>query len=348
MESLSSPRGTPAEGLGGVARAPQLDELELVPTIDEGFPTPPPTAAHSRPQPVEGPFESEGSSGCGQERARGGPSHCEGYSGYEEGGFLTSPDDDAGCEQAPGADATSAKARESHSTYGRTSGCGRPSDDGEEGCGGPSASPRRAFPGGQRWLDVDVPLAGALGSTSGCRGPSGCWEVQETRNATQGSCPPEGQAGSASAKDVGDTSAPRGRSVCEEGAKASRRERRPEGTDSAVQHKESDEWSDVDTTEPTNERNCRRCARLLRWCGRRRGLPLLPQHHKQVVFRVCAPWMLIQVERRLPCLGWARCYARKLLWTDMRTGITVGVVLVPQVSVVRGRHMTLELEHGWR
>lgn len=45
-----------------------------------------------------------------------------------------------------------------------------------------------------------------------------------------------------------------------------------------------------------------------------------------------ASWLLPLFKRRLPCTAWIPQYSRKLACADLTTGVTVGVVLVPQVS----------------
>jgi hypothetical protein len=75
----------------------------------------------------------------------------------------------------------------------------------------------------------------------------------------------------------------------------------------------------------------RRERRLLAW--RRERRQLVPPGRPGP----CTAWARVQLRRRLPCLVWLPLYSRQLFFTDVSTGITVGVVLIPQV---RGNHET--------
>jgi hypothetical protein len=68
-----------------------------------------------------------------------------------------------------------------------------------------------------------------------------------------------------------------------------------------------------------------RVRRWWRWRGERR---LLAPHGPG---QLCTSWAWVQLRRRLPCLVWLPRYSRALFFIDASTGITVGVVLIPQV-----------------
>lgn len=69
-------------------------------------------------------------------------------------------------------------------------------------------------------------------------------------------------------------------------------------------------------------------SRVCRWWRWRRERRLLaPQGQTPL----CTSWARLQLRRRLPCLVWLPRYSRTLFFTDVSTGITVGVVLIPQV-----------------
>lgn len=69
-------------------------------------------------------------------------------------------------------------------------------------------------------------------------------------------------------------------------------------------------------------------SRVCRWWRWRRERRLLaPQGQTPL----CTSWARLQLRRRLPCLVWLPRYSRTLFFIDVSTGITVGVVLIPQV-----------------